>query len=100
MPNLPIKPPPKVDSKLKPVSLRTVKTTALATAPPVKGWRFTEGTVDSPETAAAYHEAGHAVATVLAFRDAAWLPHPMPPLLVRHVEITEDTGNGAATAPR
>jgi len=34
-----IKPPPKVDSKLKPVSLRTVKTTALATAPPVKGWR-------------------------------------------------------------
>jgi hypothetical protein len=39
--------------------------------------------------AAAYHESGHAVATVLAFRDAAWLPHPAPPLPVRYVEVTE-----------
>ena len=38
----------------------------------------------------AHHEAGHAVATVLAFRDAAWLPKPMPPLLVRSIQITED----------
>jgi hypothetical protein len=41
--------------------------------------------------AAAHHEAGHAVAVVTAFRDAAWLPHPPPPLPVRYVEITEDT---------
>ena len=56
--NLPIKPPPKVDSKLKPVSLRTVKTTALATAPPVRGWRNGETRL----RAVAHHEAGHAVA--------------------------------------
>ena len=37
VPNLPIKSPPKVDSKLKPVSLRTVATKPLAAAPPVKG---------------------------------------------------------------
>jgi hypothetical protein len=40
-------------------------------------------------SAVAHHEAGHAVAMVLAFRHAAWLPHPPPPLLVRYVEITE-----------
>jgi hypothetical protein len=47
----------------------------------------------SPElvSAIAHHEAGHAVATVLAFRTAAWLPKPLPPFLVRYVEITEDT---------
>jgi len=35
----------------------------------------------SPElvSAIAYHEAGHAVATVLAFRTAAWLPKPIIP---------------------
>ena len=40
---------------------------------------------------AAHHEAGHAVAIVLAFRKATGLPKPPPPLLVRYVEITEDT---------
>jgi hypothetical protein len=39
---------------------------------------------------AAHHEAGHAVAIVLAFSDAAWLPKPPPPLPVRYVEITQD----------
>src|SRR6478736_1130649 len=35
----------------------------------------------SPElvSAIAHHEAGHAVATVLAFRNAAWLPKPITP---------------------
>ena len=47
----------------------------------------------SPElVSAAFHEAGHAVAIVLAFRDAAWLPHPPPPLPVKYVEITDDGG--------
>ena len=47
----------------------------------------------SPEllSAVAHHESGHAVAIVRAFRDAAWLPNPMPPLLVRSVEIAEST---------
>jgi hypothetical protein len=45
----------------------------------------------SPDlAAAAYHEAAHAVATVIAFRTARWLPHPAPPLPVRVVEITQD----------
>ena len=35
--NLPIKPPPTGNSKLKPVVLKTVRTTALTTAPPVRG---------------------------------------------------------------
>ena len=48
--------------------------------------------MDSPETAAAYHEAGHAVAIVLAFRTAPWLPHRAPSLPVRFVEITDDGG--------
>jgi hypothetical protein len=39
----------------------------------------------------AHHEAGHAVAIVLAFRTAAWLPYPPPSVRVRSVEITEDT---------
>ena len=34
-------------------------------------------------------EAGHAVATVLVFRNAAWLPYEPPPLPVRYVEIAE-----------
>jgi hypothetical protein len=41
----------------------------------------------------AHHESGHAVATVLAFRNAAWLPRPPPSLPVRYVEVTEDDGN-------
>ena len=52
--------------------------------------------MDSPETAAAYHEAGHAVAIVLAFRDAPWLPHRAPSLPVRFVEITDDGGGNCA----
>ena len=40
--------------------------------------------------AAAYHEGGHALAIVLAFRDAAWLPHRAPLLPVRYVEVTAD----------
>jgi len=45
----------------------------------------------SPEfvSAVAHHEAGNAVATVLAFRNATWLPNPPPPLLVRYVEVVE-----------
>ena len=39
---------------------------------------------------AAYDESGHALATVTAFRDAAWLPFPPPPLLVQHVEIAQN----------
>ena len=39
--------------------------------------------------ATAFHESGHALAVVLAFRNAAWLPRPAPPLLVRYLEITE-----------
>ena len=46
----------------------------------------------SPElVSAAFHEAGHAVATVLAFRTAKWLPKPMPRLPVRYIEITDAT---------
>jgi hypothetical protein len=46
----------------------------------------------SPSVSAiAHHEAGHAVATVLAFRNAAWLPNPPPPLPVRYIEIEETT---------
>src|SRR6478672_1394531 len=39
---------------------------------------------------AAYHEAGHAVATVLAFRTAPWLPRPALRLPVQYIEIRED----------
>jgi hypothetical protein len=39
---------------------------------------------------AAYHEAGHCIATLLAFRDAKWLPRPMPRSLIGYVEIVED----------
>ena len=39
--------------------------------------------------ATAHHEAGHAVATVIAFRSAAWLPNGPPPLPVKSVEVTE-----------
>jgi hypothetical protein len=36
---------------------------------------------------------------VLAFRTAAyWLPHPAPPLPVRYVEITEDSGHCVAAS--
>ena len=44
------------------------------------------------ELATAFHEAGHAIAIVLAFRTALWLP-PLAPLRpVRYVEITQDGG--------
>jgi hypothetical protein len=43
-------------------------------------------------SAAAYHEAGHAVAITMAFRDAAWLPRPPPPLPVTYVEVTDTPG--------
>jgi len=45
----------------------------------------------------AYHEAGHAVATVLAFRHALWLPMPPPPLPVRYVEIVQRDGQWSGT---
>ena len=57
----------------------------------------------SPElvSAVAHHEAGHAVAIVWAFRAAAWLPNPPPPLPVRYIEITDSaagwSGNCFAT---
>ena len=46
----------------------------------------------SPElVSAAFHESGHAIATVLAFRNAAWPPKPLPRLPVRYIEITDAT---------
>ena len=48
-------------------------------------------TASAEASAAAFHESGHAVAIVRAFRNAAWLPNPMPPLLVRSVEIAESS---------
>jgi len=45
----------------------------------------------TPElAAAAYHESGHAVAIVTAFREAAWLPQPAPLMPVRFIEVSED----------
>ena len=38
-----------------------------------------------------FHEAGHAVGISVAFRDAAWLPYPPPPVRVRSVEVVEST---------
>jgi hypothetical protein len=49
------------------------------------------GRVTPELVSTAHHEAGHAVATVLAFRDAKWLPAPRPPMPVRYVEITENS---------
>lgn len=43
-------------------------------------------------TAAAFHESGHAIAIVTAFREAAWLPYPAPLMPVRYVEIIDDGG--------
>jgi hypothetical protein len=40
-------------------------------------------------SAIAFHEAGHAVAVVQTFRNAAWLPRRPPSLLVRSIGITE-----------
>ena len=37
----------------------------------------------------AHHEAAHAVTTVLAFRESAWLPHQPPSPLIQYVEIIE-----------
>ena len=53
--------------------------------------------MDDELSRAAFHESGHAVAIVAAFRDAAWLPKPAPEVLVRYVEITEDTTPGQWT---
>jgi len=39
--------------------------------------------------AIAHHEAGHAVAAVMAYRDAKWLPKPPPLWPVHYVEIRE-----------
>jgi hypothetical protein len=43
-------------------------------------------------TAAAYHEAGHAVAYAHAFRNARWLPYPRPQYPVVFVCITKTEG--------
>jgi hypothetical protein len=57
----------------------------------------------TPEpVAVAHHESGHAVAAILAFRDAKWLPRSPPSVRVRSVEIAEDApgrwiGNCVAT---
>ena len=50
---------------------------------------------DTELVSAAHHEAGHVVATVLAFRNAAWLPNPVPPLPVR---LSRSERTAAATA--
>ena len=49
---------------------------------------------------AAYHESGHAVAVVLGFRGAAWLPFAPPPSPVRFVELTDSAAgcSGSCTA--
>jgi hypothetical protein len=40
----------------------------------------------------AYHEAGHAVAAITAFKDAKWLPNPPPSPVVLSIEITDNEG--------
>jgi len=47
---------------------------------------------------AAHHEAGHAVATVLAFRNAVWLPKPPPRLPVQFIEIYDDGGGNCESS--
>jgi hypothetical protein len=46
-------------------------------------------TVDEEKIWASVHESGHALATVRMFRDAEWLPHPMPELPVKYLEISQ-----------
>lgn len=41
----------------------------------------------------AFHEAGHGVAVVWAWRTAEWLPKPPPSPVVRYVEITDSSGS-------
>ena len=53
---------------------------------------------DSERTAAAYHEAGHAVAVLQVFDTARWLPHRAPALPVRFVEITPGGGGNCQSA--
>jgi hypothetical protein len=40
----------------------------------------------------------HGLAAVLAFRTAAWLPYPPPPLPLRYIEITEELGGSCVAA--
>ena len=51
------------------------------------------GTLAASKTAAAYHEAGHAVATILASRTAR-LPTRPPERIIKFIEITV-AGNNA-----
>jgi hypothetical protein len=44
--------------------------------------------------AVAHHEAGHAVATIAAFRTAKWLPRRRPSVLVRSICLDPDTHTG------
>jgi hypothetical protein len=53
---------------------------------------MTELPVLAPKTAAAYHEAGHAVATMLAFRTAR-LPMRPPERIIKYIEITVEGSN-------
>ena len=41
----------------------------------------------------AFHEAGHAVAAVTAFKDARWLPNPPPSPVVLSVEIVDNAND-------
>jgi hypothetical protein len=50
------------------------------------------GTLAASKTAAAYHEAGHAVATMLAFRTAR-LPMRPPKRIIKFIEITAEGSN-------
>ena len=53
---------------------------------------------DSELAAAAHHESGHALATVMSFREAVWLPQPAPLMPVRFIEVSEDgQGNCVGT---
>ena len=47
--------------------------------------------------AAAYHESGHAIATLWAFRRVTPLPNPRPRSPVAYVEIANDSGNCYST---
>jgi hypothetical protein len=47
---------------------------------------------------AAFHESGHAVATVLAFRRALWLPPSVPKQPIHFVRINENGGGDCRSA--
>jgi hypothetical protein len=53
---------------------------------------------DTEIAAAAHHESGHCIATVMAFRTARWLPPRAPLRPVQYVEIAADGGGNCQSA--